>query len=439
MSAALVPFVVIGLLLLANAIFVAAEFAIVGAPRAQIDLEAGEGSRLARRVAAILHSPRRMDRFIATTQIGISAASLGLGMYGENVLAGWIEPYLRPFESYRWFAAHTVATVMALAVLTYFHIVLGEVVPKAVALQSAQRTAKYVTPLVTTLQVAVLPLATALSAAGNALLSFIGVKRHRNAGERYHTSEELQLIIQESHEGGLLRGESGQILQDLFEFGSLTAAEVMVPRVRLVGIPAGTEVDELRTIVRSTPHTRYVVYNGDFDHIVGSVHIKVLLRHLITGRPLTSRDARPLPYVPATTPLDQLLQAMRRNRAHMAVVMDEHGGTAGVATIGDLFEEVVGDISEERGRGPVWRDASGRLVVRGTARLATAGEALGVPFEHPDVQSVGGLVLALLGRPAVVGDAVVYKSVRLEVTSVAGLGVAEVAMSRVDQTPRRTA
>jgi len=208
--------------------------------------------------------------------------------------------------------------------------------------------------------------------------------------------------------------------------------------VRLVGIPAGTEVDELRAIVRSTPHTRYLVYNGDFDHIVGSVHIKVLLRHLITGRALTSREARPLPYIPATTPLDRVLPALRRQRAHMAVVMDEHGGTAGVVTIGDLFEEVVGDISDERGRGPVYRDVTGRLMVRGTARLTTAGDALGVPFEHPDVQSVGGLVLTLLGRPAAVGDAVVYKSVRLEVTSVAGLGVAEVAMSRADQTPRRT-
>ena len=206
----------------------------------------------------------------------------------------------------------------------------------------------------------------------------------------------------------------------------------MVPRVRLVGIPAGTDVDELRQIIRSSPHTRYPVFNGDFDHIVGSVHVKVLLRHLVANRPVTSRDARPLPHVPATVPLDELLAAMRRNRAHMAVVMDEHGGTAGIVTIGDLFEEVVGDITEGRGRGPVYRDASGRLLVRGTVRLATAGDALGVALEHSEVQSIGGLVLALLGRPAAIGDAVVYRSVRLEVTATSGLGVAEVAMSRID-------
>jgi CBS domain containing-hemolysin-like protein len=191
-------------------------------------------------------------------------------------------------------------------------------------------------------------------------------------------------------------------------------------------------VDELRQIIRSNPHTRYPIYTGDFDHIVGSVHIKVLLRHLVANRPVTTRDARPLPYVPATAPLDQLLSAMRRNRAHMAVVMDEHGGTAGIVTIGDLFEEVVGDITEGRGRGPVHRDVKGRLLVRGTVRLSTAGDALGVMLEHPEVQSIGGLVLSLLGRPAAIGDAVVYRGVRLEVTATSGLGVAEVAMSRVD-------
>jgi CBS domain containing-hemolysin-like protein len=191
-------------------------------------------------------------------------------------------------------------------------------------------------------------------------------------------------------------------------------------------------VDELRQIIRVHPHTRYPVYDGDFDHIIGSIHIKVLLRHLMTNRPVTSRDARPLPYVPATVPLDELLGAMRRNRAHMAVVMDEHGGTAGMVTIGDLVEDVVGDITAGRGRGPIHREPGGRLLVRGTVRLTTVGEALGVPLEHADVQSVGGLVLAILGRPAAVGDVVAYQSVRVEVTSTTGLGVAEVAVSTVE-------
>ena len=190
----------------------------------------------------------------------------------------------------------------------------------------------------------------------------------------------------------MLRGEAGRILRELFEFGDLTAAEAMVPRVRLVGIPVETEVDELRQLVRTHPHTRYPVYAGDLDHIVGSVHMKALLRHFVAGRPVTARDARPVPYIPATMAMDDVLAAMRRHSAQMAVVMDEYGGTAGLATIEDLFEEVVGEIEEGRERAPLVRESDGRLLVRGTVRLKDVGEALGIALEHADVQSVSGLV-----------------------------------------------
>jgi len=302
-------------------------------------------------------------------------------------------------------------------------------VPKALALQSAQTTVLYVSPVIGALEKPIRPLVIALNAAGNTLLKMIGIKRQEVEAERLHTSEELQYIIRESQEGGMLRGESGRILRELFEFGDLRAGQVMVPRVRLVGIPVGTEVDELRQIVRGNPHTRYPVFVGDFDNIVGSVHIKDLLRHLVSGQPITAPDARQVPYIPATMPLDEVLSAMRRTRAQMAVVMDEHGGTAGIVTIEDLFEEVVGEIDEGRGRTPIWRDPSGRLLVRGTVRLKDAGDAIGRSLEHPDVQSVSGLVLALLGRPAMVGDVVTWNNVKIEVTALAGRGVADTAIT----------
>ena len=431
MSEAAVPVLIIAALVLINALFVAAEFAIVGAPRANVDHLAAQGSRLAARVARILAEPQRQGRFIATTQVGISAASLGLGMYGEQVIAGYVEGWLAPLDAMRFVATHALATGIAVGILTYVHIVIGEMVPKGLALQSAMRTAMYVSPIIEALEVALLPLIVVLNAAGNALLAVIGIKRQQNEAERYHTSEELQLIIEESHERGLLRGESGRILRDLFEFGNLTAGEVMVPRVRLVGMAAGTDIAEAQEIIRRTPHTRYPIYTGDLDHIEGSVHIKSLLRHIVAGTPVTLHDARPLPHVPTTTPLDEVLATMRHARAHMAVVMDEHGGTAGVVTIGDLFEEVVGDIDEDRGRPPISKDALGRVVVRGTVRLTSAGNALGVTLEHPDVQSVSGLVLALLDRPAQLGDVVTWGHVRIEVTAVAGRGVAEAAMTKL--------
>jgi len=432
--------VIILLLVLANGLFVAAEFAIVGATRASIEHQASLGNRLAQRVARVLEDPREQDRYIATTQIGISVASLGLGMYGEHVLAEWFVPWLAPFEDNPWIAAHALASGIAIALLTYLHIVLGEMVPKALALQSADTTVLYVSPVIEALAVGLKPLVVALNAAGSVVLRIVGIRRQEVAeAERYHTPEELEYIVKESQEGGMLRGESGKILRELFEFGDLTAAQAMVPRVRLVGIPVETEIDELRHVVRVNPHTRYPVYAGDLDHIVGSVHIKALLRHFIAGRSVTARDARPVPYIPATMAMDDVLAAMRRHSAQMAVVLDEYGGTAGLVTIEDLFEEVVGEIEEGRERAPIVRDGDGRFLVRGTVRLKDVGEKLGVPLEHPDVQSVSGLVLTELGRPAASGDVIVWNGVRVEVKTVAGLGVADAIVSRVATQPNTAA
>ena len=436
MSAVLFTLGVIVVLLLANALFVAAEFAIVGVPRTSVERLASHGNALARRVLRILEHAKRRDRYLATTQIGVSLASLGLGMYGEHVIAEWIGNWLEPMTIARFIAAHTVGSVVAVAILTYAHLVVGEMVPKALALQSAERTAMWVSPLIETIEKAILPLVVSLDALRAMVVRAIGIEGEVAEEERYHSTEELQLIIEESKEEGLLRGESGRILSELFEFGDLTAGQVMVPRVRLVSIGVGTTADRLREIVRMRPHTRFPVHTGDPDDILGSVHIKDLLRHIVSNQPITPADARPVPYIPNTMPLDEVLGAMRRTRAQMAVVMDEHGGTAGIVTIEDLFEEVVGDIDEGRGRTPIWREPTGRLLVRGTVRLKDAGDAIGRSLEHPDVQTISGLVLSLLGRPAVVGDVVTWNNVRIEVAAVAGRGVLDAALTY--RTPPRS-
>jgi len=435
-SGALFTFAIILALLLANAVFVAGEFAIVAVPRPSIERLASLGNTFARRVIRILDSAKRRDRYLATTQIGVSLASLGLGMYGEHVVADSIAAWLEPLNVSGWVAAHTIGSVVAVALLTYAHLVIAEMVPKALALQSAERTAMLVSPAIEAIEQAVVPLVIALDALRALTVRAIGISGEVAEEERYHSTEELQLIIQESQEEGLLRGESGRILRELFEFGDLKAWQVMVPRVHLVAVPVGSTADNLRDIVRTRPHTRFPVHTGDPDNIVGMVHIKDVLRHIVLQQPVAISDARPVPYIPATTPLDEVLSAMRRARAQMAVVMDEHGGTAGIVTIEDLFEEVIGEIDEGRGRMPIWRDPSGRLLVRGTVRLKDAGDAIGRSLEHPTVQTVSGLVLTLLGRPAAVGDVVTWNGVRIEVTAVSGRGVADTALTY--RTPPRT-
>jgi len=270
----------------------------------------------------------------------------------------------------------------------------------------------------------------ALNGIGNLLLKPFGVTAESHHADQYYTPEELQLIVEESEEQGALRAESSHVLQELFEFGELTAGETMVPRVRIVGIPVGATPEDLRAIIGRTPRTRYPVYEGDLDHIVGTYHIKDLLRLLLNAQPVTAAGARAVPLVPETALLDAVLAVMRRERAQFAVVLDEHGGTSGVVTLEDLFEEVVGEIDDrpERRSGPK-RDATGRLLVPGTMRLDELGQQFDLELAHEDVDSVSGLILTLLGRPPKVGDSVEYNRLQLVVTTVKGRGVEEAAVT----------
>jgi CBS domain containing-hemolysin-like protein len=425
----LIPILIIAGLILLNGVFVAAEFAIVGAPRAAIDARAARGNRLARLVQGVLREPKKQDRYIATAQIGITVASLGLGMYGEHVLADRIMHLLGGSSYAQWLTAHGFASVAAVAILTYFHIVVGEMVPKSLALQAAEHMALWITPPMLWIELLLFPFVVSLNALGNFVLRLGGINRQAQNADQYYTPEELQLVVQESEEQGALRADAGHMLQELFEFGDLTAGEVMVPRVGVSGIPVGAGPEDLRAILGRAPHTRYPIYEGDLDHILGTYHIKDLLRLLLSGQRVTAAGVRQAPVVPDTTPLDSVLSTMRRDRAQFAIVIDEHGGTAGVVTLEDLFEEVIGQIDE----GPAdpsrpRRDAAGRLRVRGTIRLDELGQLFDLELSHEDVDSVSGLVLTLLGRPPRVGDSVRYGRLQLDVTATKGHGVDEAAV-----------
>ncbi|HEX8455014.1 MAG TPA: hemolysin family protein [Longimicrobium sp.] len=421
-------------LVVANGLFVAAEFAIVGVPRVAIERRAAAGDRVARTVLGILRDNRRRDRFIATAQLGITVASLGLGMYGEHKLAEWIGRGLHSAGAgeWRWLPAHSLASVLAVIILTYLHIVLGEMIPKSIALQRSERTVLWVTPVLLLVQRITLLLIIVLSFLGNALLRRFGINRAGLQPEQVRTPEELQYIIRESEAGGMLRRDTANVVQELLELGDLTAGEVMVPRVRITGLPVGASFEQVTRIVRSTPHTRYPIYAESLDNIVGMVHIKDLFHRLRQGRAVHANDARPVPYVPETADIDTVLHAMRTARTQLAVVMDEHGGTAGIVTIEDLFEEVVGEIEEGLHTRPeVFRDEEGRVVAQGTVRLDEVGDFLGVVLEHEEVDTVSGLVLAELERPPLVGDTVEYDGVCFEVTEVEGHGVRQVVVTAV--------
>ena len=410
-------------LLLLNAVFVAGEFAVIGAPREAIEHRASVGDRLAKRVHAMLDSPDERDRYIATAQIGITLASLGLGMYGEHTFAAWLESRLVLPDTIRFITAHSLASILAIGALTYLHIFLGEMVPKAVALSHAEPTARTVYwPMRMSLAV-LYPLVVTLNATGNLLLRSVGVRRQQHDHEQAYTPEELQIIVEESARGGAIPRESGSWLGELFEFGDLTAGQAMVPRVRVIGIPMGATPEAVKALMLAHHHTRYPIFDGDLDHIIGMLHAKDLLRRVVLNETITG-DVRPMPVVPETAALDDVLETMQRAQAHMAIVIDEHGGTAGVISLEDLFEEVVGEIDEGWPSVPhLVVEGDGSVLVAGTVRLDELGRQFDIDLEHEDVDSVSGLVLASLGRPAHVGDTADYGRLRFEVTATTGRGV----------------
>jgi len=413
--------IILGLIML-NGLFVAAEFALIGVPRHAIESRAGRGHRVTKMVSAILNNPRRQDQYIATAQLGITFASLGLGMYGEHVVAGWIEGWLGALGPAARFAEHTVASIIAVAFLTYRHIVFGEMIPKTLALQHAEGTSLWIAPMMSWVRRALYPLVLGLNGLGNALLRIVGIER--TPSHVYHTPEELEVIVEESESAGAFDHRSARFMRELLRLRELTADEIMIPRVRTIGLELATSPVQLKAVLQHGGYTRYPVFDRSLDDIVGFVHVKDLLPALLTGRTLPRDQARPVPFVPQSMPADDVVDVMRTSEAQMVVVMDEHGGTAGVVTEKDLVDRIIGEIHEDGGHPDIWRDVQGCLHAAGTALLSEVGEEIGIELEHEEVDTVSGLVLTVLERPPKVGDAIEYAGLRFKVTSVSGHGVA---------------
>jgi CBS domain containing-hemolysin-like protein len=410
-----------------NGLFVASEFAIISASRAALAAQARQGDVIAARASLILDSPQRLDRYIATAQLGITFASLGLGMYGEHNLAAMINGWLVAAGVPEFGASvtsHGLATVLALTFVTYLHVVFGEMIPKSLALTHAQATVRWVLRPMTFFGLVFGPLVRGLTGFGNAILRLIGFHRGRGASH-YYDPEELEELVRESRQSGLIPEEGERVFREIIDFSEIIAAEAMVPRVRVDSIPAQATHEQLRDIVRAHPRTRYPVIEGSLDQIVGTVHIKDILRLLNEGAGLRPERVHEVAYVPETATLEQVIAAMDRARNQMVVVMDEHGGTAGVVTIEDICAEAIGEVEEGIEDLPdIVELGPDRLQVQGTVRLDTLGALVAHDLDHPDVITVSGLILALLGRPPRRGDAVQWQGFEFRVSLLHGRGVA---------------
>ncbi len=430
MTETLIPIMIIGVLILLNAIFVAAEFAIVSAPRTRMAQLADEGNDAAQRTLKTLLEPALQNRYIATAQVGITLVSLGLGMYGEHVIAEWFLHFIEPFWPVGVSAeslAHTLATILAVGLLTYLHVVLGEMIPKTLALQAPEPTVLSLAQPMAILEIVFLPFVTVLNALGNLIVRLLGVTPPKE-GDRLFTSEELDYILEASSEGGMLEPAEQLFIENIFDLEERTVEQVMTPRTQIVGIPVhATQADVLRRMCE-TRKSRYPIYDGHFDRITGVLHIKDLARHLSrpdAGELNLKQLARPVIFVPASLHLAQMLTRFRQESAQLAVALDEFGGTAGIISIEDLVEEVVGEIQDEFDSEiqPIEEISGGVLRVRGDVILDELNQLYDLELDSDDAYTIGGLVMSLLGRIAMPKDKLHYRGVHLEVETVERLAV----------------
>jgi len=429
-----IPVSIIAILIILNGIFVAAEFSLIAAPPTRLAQSAAAGSRLAAQVLAVLKDTDRQNRYLATAQIGITVVSLGLGMYGEHILADWLFVPLQQSTTLAEPIAHTIATVLAVALLTYLHVVLGEMVAKSLALEFPEATALRLILPMTLMQRIFSPVISLLNGLGNSVTRLLGVVPAEQFS-RLFSPAELEIIVEESYEGGLIEPSQQLFIENIFDLKERVVGQVMTPRTRVVGIAADQSEDEVLQLVCDAHHSRYPIYDESLDQIIGMLHIKDLARHRVQKEEEFDlrlfAQRRPVPFVPDTIPLDRMLARFRRERISLAVVVDEFGGTAGIVTLEDLVEEVVGEIQDEFDVEdlPIERIDERRLRVQGALLLDELNQHFDLNLEYPEVDTVGGLIMSRLGQIPAPGDQIVVDGILFVVEKVEGRAVQNVCIT----------
>ena len=427
--------IVVLALVLVNAFFVAAEFALVATRRSRIENRIAAGDRAAKLVERTL---KDIDRYISVTQVGITLASLALGWLGEDAIAGLIDQVLTRFGwSMPAAAVHTTAAaITAFVVLAFLHIVLGQLTPKSLALVRPERTSTLLVRPLIGFSLAMSPFIALLNAAANGVLRLFGVRPARSL-ERVHSPEELRLLVMQSRAQGALDESDSMMLAGVFDFHAKRARDVMRPRTDIIAIPVDAAESEVWQLMRAERYSRYPVYHESLDDVVGVLVAKDLWLKESSPFDLRTLIRKPL-YVPDNRPAVRVLDDLRRSRAHMAVVLDEYGGTAGIVTLEDLVEEVIGDINDEYDfavREAI--EANGVLELAGSMSLVDVRSDYRLPIPDGDWTTLGGYTFARLGRVPRIGDRAVFPGGELEVVAMDGRRVAAVRVVRVDERGRR--
>jgi CBS domain containing-hemolysin-like protein len=409
-------------LVLLNGFFVAAEFSLARARVTRLDQMAHEGSAPAKAARGYVD---QIDRYLAACQLGITLASLGLGWLGEPAFAHLIEPALDAVGVGE--AASAVsAGIVAFLIITVLHVVVGELAPKSIAIQRAEGTAIRIARPLELFRRLFSPFIFLLNGAGNALVRALGVAPATEA-ELASTPEDLQRLIAQSEEGGAIEPSEADMLEGVFGLQSTETRDIMTPRPEVTTLAAELTVREAITEALGTRHSRFPVMGG--DSVLGVVHLSGMARGLLERPDVPVRELTdPAMFVPETMPVDDLLRLLQHRRSSLAIVLDEYGDLAGVVSVEDVLEEIVGEIDDERDRSPaVDAMPDGRLLVRGHVPIEDLADH-GVDIDDETVTSVGGLVFTRLGRLPRTGDSIEADGWNLTVEATRGTRVVLVAI-----------
>jgi CBS domain containing-hemolysin-like protein len=416
-------------LVLVNAFFVAAEFAMVRVRGTRIAAMAEAGDWRARAVAT---AQEHLDAYLSATQLGITLTSLGLGWIGEPAFAHLLGGVFRALHVDSPRIIHNASVAVAFAVITFLHIVLGELAPKSYAIRATERVALWVALPMRAFQLVFRPALWLLDRCSAATLRLLGVSAETS--DLAHSEEELRILLAESHRLGALSGTKRELLENVIDYTQRTARHVMIPRADIFYLSLARPLEENLAVITQAAATRFPLASTDVDHVIGMVHVKDLFNR--RDRLRASEDLaavkREILFVPETRPLDALQRDFQQRRTHMAIVVDEYGGTAGLVTLEDVLEEIVGEIQDEFDREPpTVEETPEGLLFDGLTLVDDVGERLGVRLpETADVSTLGGFMTAQVGRIPRPGDRVTVDGHVLTVVEIRGRRVTKVLASR---------
>ena len=430
---------VIAFLLFSNGFFVASEFAMVKVRKTRIEQLVNEGNHNAK---IALQAIKDLDKFIAAVQLGVTISSIGLGWVGEGTLAHLIEPLFAFLPGIsQTIATHTMSVSIAFALITFFHVVIGELIPKSIALEFTEKTALVVARPMQIITFIFNPFIWLLNGFGNLVLKAFNIP-HTHKGSLVHSTEELDMLVNASYNGGVLNETEKEMLHNVFKFSDLTAKQVMIPRTDMVCIPIDMPMEELNKLEAESQYTRYPVYEEDIDHITGLVHVKDLYSLSIKDEvcPI-AKIQREVLMVPETITMDNLVLEFKKRKGQMAIVIDEFGGTSGLITLEDVLEEIFGEVQDEfdeEEECDIKEVAPNTYLANSMMRLDEFAEFFQIDekeIDDEDIDTIGGLVVKLLGRLAEVNDTVTFNNLTFVVKEVDGARITKLEIIKTMPEP----